>query len=113
MLLVIVKDQSSHLLYLNIYAQNNKSVKIWAQLVVEVAKIIMEEKKTLSHKVVCFQMLDFETSKSNSEVSKTNSWKITSFSKNYVTSKGAVSHNVLYHQPLPITRYQARFYANN
>ena len=25
------------------------------------------------------------------------------FLKNYVTSEGAVSHNVLYHQPLPIT----------
>jgi hypothetical protein len=33
--------------------------------------------------------------------------------ENYVTSEGAVSHNVLYHQPLPITRYQVRFYANN
>ena len=30
--------------------------------------------------VVC-QMLDFETSNSKSEVSKSNSWKITSFSK--------------------------------
>ena len=35
------------------------------------------------------------------------------FLKNYVVSKGAVSHNVLYDQPLPITRYQVRFYANN
>ena len=34
-----------------------------------------------SHEVVCFQMLDFETSNSKSEVSKSNSWKITSFSK--------------------------------
>ena len=32
-------------------------------------------------KVVCFQMLDFETLISKSEVSKLNSWKITSFSK--------------------------------
>ena len=31
----------------------------------------MEKKKTLSHEVVCFQMLDFGTSKSNSEVSET------------------------------------------
>ena len=28
------------------------------------------------------------------------------FLENYVTSEGAVSHNVLYYQPLPITRYQ-------
>ena len=64
----------------------------------------MKEKKTLSHKVMCFQMLDFETSKSNSKILKSNSWKITSFSKNYVTSERAVSHNVLYYQQLSITR---------
>ena len=34
------------------------------------------------------------------------------FLENYVTSEGAVSHNVLYYQPLPITRYQERFYDN-
>jgi hypothetical protein len=69
----------------------------------------MEENKTWSHEVVCFQMLDFKTSNSKLEVSKSNLLKITS----YVTSEGAVSHNVLYHQPLPITRYQVRFYVNN
>ena len=72
----------------------------------------MKEKTPLSHEVVCFQMLDFEASNSKSEVSKSNSWKIASFSKTYVTSEGAVSHNVLYDQPLPITRHQVRFYAN-
>ena len=42
----------------------------------------MKEKTPLSHEfVVSIQMLDFRTSKSNSEVSKSNSWKITSFSK--------------------------------
>ena len=35
------------------------------------------------------------------------------FLKNYVTSEGAVSHNVLYYQPLPITRNQVRFYDSN
>ena len=44
--------------------------------------------------VLAFQMLDFETSKS--EVSNSNLWRITSL-QNYVTSEGAVSHNVLYH----------------
>ena len=29
------------------------------------------------------------------------------------TSEGAVSHNVLYSQPLPINRYEVRYYANN
>ena len=33
--------------------------------------------------------------------------------KNYITSEGAVSHNVLYYQPLHITCHQVRFYANN
>ena len=62
----------------------------------------MKENTLLLHELVCFQMLDFETSNSKSEVSKSN----------YVTSEGAVSHSVLYHQQLPITRYK-RFYAYN
>ena len=33
-------------------------------------------------------------------------------SRIYVTSEGAFSHNVLYYQPLLITRYQLRFYDN-
>ena len=76
----------------------------------------MEEKTPLSHEVVCFQMLDFETSKSNSEVSKSNSNILVEnyfFLENYVTSEGAVSHNVLYYQQLSIARYQVSFYANN
>ena len=35
------------------------------------------------------------------------------FLENYISSEGAVSHNVLYYQLLPITRYQVSFYANN
>ena len=61
-------------------------------------------------------MLDFETSKANSEVSKSNSNILVEnyfFLKNYITSEGAVSHNVLYYQQLSITRYQVKFYANN
>ena len=56
----------------------------------------MEDKTPLSQDVVRFQMLDFETLKSkfNSEVSKSNSWKIDS-RKLYYTSEWAVSHNVL------------------
>ena len=73
----------------------------------------MKEKTPLPHQVVCFLMLDFETSSSKSVVSKLNLWKITYFLKNYVTSEEAVYHNVLYYQPLPITRYQVSFYANN
>ena len=72
-----------------------------------------ERKTRLSHEVVCFQLIDFETSKTNYAVSKSNSWKNYFFLKNYVSSEGAVSHNVLYYQPLPITQYQERFYADN
>ena len=43
----------------------------------------MKEKAPWSHEVVCFQMLDFETKNSKSEVSRTT-----------FTSEGAVSHNV-------------------
>ena len=68
----------------------------------------MEEKTPLSFKVVCSQMLEFETSKSNSKVSKSNSNILVRndfFRKTYITSEGAVSHNVLYYQHLSIDRY--------
>ena len=35
------------------------------------------------------------------------------FFKNYVTSEGTVSNNVLYYQQLSIARYQVSFYANS
>ena len=41
----------------------------------------MKEKTPLSPEVVCFLMLDLETSNSKFEVSKSNKWRITSFSK--------------------------------
>ena len=34
-------------------------------------------------------------------------------SHNYITSDGAVSHNLLYYQQLSVTRYQVSFYANS
>ena len=57
----------------------------------------MKEKTPLSHEVVCVYYVRVENY---------------FFLENYGTSEGAVSHNVLYHQPLPITRHQVRFYAN-
>jgi hypothetical protein len=69
----------------------------------------MKEKTPLSHKVVCFQMLDFETSNSKSEVLKIKSMENYFFLKSYITSEGAVSQNVLYYQP----RNQVRFYDKN
>ena len=48
------------------------------ELLVAEAARYNARKNTLSHEGVCFQMLDFETSNFKSEVSKSNSWKITS-----------------------------------
>ena len=45
--------------------------------------------------------------------SRNQTWENNFFLEKYVTSEGAVSHNVLHYQPLPITLYQVRFYANN
>ena len=49
-------------------------------------------------------MLDFETSKSNSDVSKSNSNNLVKklLLKNYVTSEGAVSHNTINLSPLVV-----------
>ena len=68
------KDQSSHLVYLEI-------TNLLDSIGCRSCEIIMKEKTPLSLKVVCFQMLDFGTSKSNFEALKSNSWKVTSFSK--------------------------------
>ena len=69
----------------------------------------MEEKTPLSHNVVCFQMLDIQTSKSNSELSKSNSNILVEnyfFLETFITSEGDVSYNVLYYQKLSIDRIQ-------
>ena len=76
----------------------------------------MEEETPMSHEVVCFQMLDFGTSKSNSEVLKSNSNIFVEnyfFLENYVTSEGVVSHIVLHYQQLSNACYQVSFYVNN
>ena len=80
----IAKDQSSHLVYIYQHMHDNKrnlsSMGRWS------CEIIMKEKTPLPDYSMAgrsfgFQMLDIETSKSRSEVSKPNSLKITSFSK--------------------------------
>ena len=50
-------------------------------------------KKMMLYKIVCFQIV------------------IKGF--NYVTSEGAISHNVLYNQQLFVAHYQVRFYATH
>ena len=67
----------------------------------------------MSDEVVCFQMLNFETSNSKLEVSKIKFVENYFFLENEVSSEGAVSHNLLYYQLLPITHYLVRFYADN
>ena len=68
-----------------------------------------ERKNTLSHEVVCSHMLDFETW--GLEIKLVQNYF---FLENYFTSsEGAVSHNVLYYQPLHIACSQVRFYVND
>ena len=67
----------------------------------------------MSHEVVCFQMLDFETSNSKSEVSKSNSWKNTSFSKTTSLQREPFLTMFYTVNLSPIPRYQVKFYANN
>ena len=90
--LVIVKDQSSHLVYLKIIMNKiTNSLKFLTQLVVKVAREKKWKKNTLLTRSVCFRKLDFGTSKSNSEVSKPNSNIFVEnyfFLENYVTSEG-------------------------
>ena len=63
----------------------------------------MKEKTPLSSEVVCFQRLDFETSNSKSEVSKSNSWKIDSFVKTTLLQREPFFWCiVLYYRQLPI-----------
>ena len=75
-------------------------------------EIIIKEKKPSHTKLCAFRCL---ISRPQNLILKSRNRIMENyfFLKNYVTSEGAVSHNVLYHQPLPITRYQVRFYANN
>ena len=58
-------------------------------------------------------MVDFETSSSKSELLKSNSWKIPSFSKTMALQRELFLTMFYTYQPLPITRHQERFNANN
>ena len=113
-LLVIVKDQSSHLVYLNICikqqtCENLSSIgrRSW--------EIIMKAKTPLSHEVLCFQMRWINSRPQNLILRSRNQIRRENyfFLENYVTSEGAVSHNVLYINLSPLIKYQVRFYAYN
>ena len=62
------------------------------------------EEKTSSHELQWFQMLEFETLNSKSELSNSNSTILVrnNFFENNITSEGAVSHNVSHYQHLAI-----------
>ena len=47
-----------------------------------------------------------ERKKSNSNILRENYF----FPQNYVTSEGAISNNVLYYQPIPVSRFQVIIY---
>ena len=70
----------------------------------------MEEK---THEVVCFQMPWIRGVSWGLEFNSNISVRVYFFLINYVTSEGAVSHNVLYYQQLSIACYKVKFYANN
>ena len=103
-LLVIVIDQCSQKMFLNMCIKYQQTCENLNSIGRRSCEITRKEKTPLSCKIVCFQMLDFETSNSKPE----NSWKITSFSKTTFTSEGAVSHDVLYYQPLPLNLLQSK-----
>ena len=74
----------------------------------------MKEKKHPCHTKLCaFRWLISRPQVLNLRSRNQIQGKLLFVVENYVTSEGAVSHSVLYHQPLHITRHQERFYANN
>jgi hypothetical protein len=73
----------------------------------------MKEKTPLSHEVVCFLCLISRPQILNLRSQNQIRGKLLLSRKLYVTSEGAVCHNVLYYQPLPITCNQERFYDDN
>ena len=66
-------------------------------------------KNTFVPQYVCFQMLELET---NLIQVIFNREKLL-LSQNYVTSEGAVSHNILYYLYFYIAQFQVSFHADN
>ena len=77
----IVKHQSSHLAY-KLNPSMHKITNLWKfELNIGRRSGEIIKKKNLVTRSCVLKMFDFETSKSNFEVSKSTSWKITIFSK--------------------------------
>ena len=102
----IVKDQSSHLLYLNVM---HKITTLWKFQLNRSSKLRdnKERKNTLVTRSCVLSEAWFRDLKLIANLRSRNQirGKLLLSRKLYVTSEGAVSHNVLCYQPLPITRY--------
>ena len=111
-LLLIVEDQFSHEVYLNITI--HKITNLW-KFEFNWSSNLRDNneriKKKPCHMKWCFQMLDFGTSTSNSEVSKSNSWKVTSFSKTTLLHREPF--DTICYTINSIAYYQVSLYANN
>ena len=110
-LLVIVKYQSSHFVYLNMHTiinlwkfELNWSSKLWDN---------NERKKHPFHTKLCAFRCLISRPQNLILSLEINSWKISSFTKTTLLQREPFSHNVLYYQQLSITRYIVSFYAKN
>ena len=89
----------------------HKTTNLWTFLikVIEVARDKWKKKRPF-----CTILCAFRCLKNASFLKTFNIWvRNHLFLKNFVTSEGAVFHNVLYYQQLSIPHYQVSFYANN
>ena len=87
----IVKHQSSHLAY-KLNPSMHKITNLWKfELNIGRRSGEIIKKKNLVTRSCVLKMFDFETSKSNFEVSKSTSWKITIFSKSTLHQRELIS----------------------
>ena len=95
-----------HLVYLNICTKYQTCENL-SSIGRGSCEIIVKETTPLSYEVVCIHMLDLQTPKSNSDVSQSNSWKITSLSKTTLLQKERpflTMFYTIYLSPLLVTK---------
>ena len=109
---IIVKDQSSHLLYLNICTKQQICENL-NSMGSQNCEINNGRKNTLVTRSCVLSDAWFRDLKINFWGLSIKFKYFYFFLENFVTSEGAVSHNVLYYQQLSIACYQLSFYANN
>ena len=89
---------------------NNKPVKVWARLVIKVAREWWKKEHPCSNTLRAFRCIVKGFSWSLFIIICVSNYL---FLKNCITYEGAVSYNVLYYQQLSIARYQVSFCTNN